>query len=82
MAQLSREKVMEMRTHVMELGRVGTSGQWLQSAAARPNAVVGTSALVLAGAAALVWVSPWLLGFAVAVGAAMFWCAWLDRHPE
>jgi hypothetical protein len=40
---------------------------------------------IVVGVAAFGWLAamaPPLMSFAVAVGAAMAWCAWLEEHPD
>ena len=51
---------------------------------AASSAIVAVCGTVL-GVAAFGWFvvnAPPLLSFAVAVGAAVAWCAWLEKHPD
>jgi hypothetical protein len=53
---------------------------------ARPGRSTTLAALLVilitsAAAAAFVVATPWIIGFGVAVAAAIAWCLWLERHP-
>jgi hypothetical protein len=48
----------------------------------RNTAALTAVLCVPAVAAASVYATPWVIGLAVAVAAAIGWCMWLERHAD
>jgi hypothetical protein len=73
------ERRMDMKAQIIEFAPVARCNRRFRCPPARRVAVAAAGLLVLAVAAILVWVLPWTFGLVLAVGAALAWCAWLDR---
>jgi hypothetical protein len=71
-----------VRTTLPELDLLDKASQWLRPGGWRHAAAAALMLFALAATGAIVAVSPWFVGFGLAVVAAAAWCAWLERHPD